>query len=801
MRYKSSKLFMVVFFMIFSFCLYSQYFPPPENVAVDPNTGIVTWVPPGGTIYDDDFESYNVGEYLSVQSDDWTTWSFNPGSAEDALISDDYALSGTNSVLVNGTTDIVLIMENYTTGAYSIDLNMYIPAGYCGYYNLQKTNVPGTEWGFQIQFDVTGIASIDGGAAAACTFPFDFDTWMNFEIIVDLDNDLCEFFYDGTLMHSYQWTLGTFGTPGLLQLGGMNMFAWASAGNNPLYYFDDVTFGLVDSEPSDELTGYNVYLDGVNPVFTTDLTYQYTGLNYWEAYVAGVSAVYDDPGESEIIEIVFIYLGNWVPPPHPLVAELFNYNDVHLEWIQPLTGGVLAHHSGYDYNGIGTGSAADWMCAARFDATDLAEYYGYYLNSVNVHIRSTDFSYVAVKIWEGGSFGDPGTEIYSEDITDSVLIEDWTEHILTTPVPLVAGNEYWIGYDISATGDHPSSVDAGPAVAGKGDWMFFQGIWQEISIAFALDYNWCIEGVVDGINNTLCANPTEKKRVDTKIKTHHLRNMVSNGTPEVLTSHPHTKRIENNRDSRILLGYKVYRDNVVIAEIDDPNTLTYDDLGLDGGTYEYWVTAIYDTGESEPTNIEEITVILYPPTNLTATIQGNYVFITWELTGPLIGRDFDFFNIYYNGVYISSTTYTTISIPLPSSPFEFGVTAVYDGGWESQGAFIIIYGSDLEDIPIPLVTELIGNYPNPFNPTTTIHFSIEQNQQNEQIELEIYNLKGQKVKTLNCHPERSRRIDIGLYGVTWNGTDENNQPVGSGIYFYKLKAGKYTSTKKMILLK
>ena len=385
--------------------IYEPYpFPPPENVQVDEYTGLVTWLPPGGMIYGDDFESYNVGEYLAVQSDYWTTWSNNPGSAEDALISDDYALSGTKSVKVDGTTDLVLIMDNYSEGCYSMDLNMYIPTGYCGYYNLQKTNIPGTEWGFQIMLDVDGIASIDGGAAAACVFPFDFDTWMNFEIVVDLDNDLCEFFYDGTLMHSYQWTLGTFGTPGLLSLGGVNMYAWASAGNNPLYYFDDVTFKQVNADPSDELTGYNVYLDGMFITYTTELQcalLDYTTLNYGETYVVGVSAVYDDPGESIIIEVTFCFPGG-ISPPENLVATLYDYNDVHLEWEPPGgTGEVLAYHSGYDNNGIGTGAAADWMCAARFTADELADYYGSDLTAVNVHIRTTDFScsYQSVGRW------------------------------------------------------------------------------------------------------------------------------------------------------------------------------------------------------------------------------------------------------------------------------------------------------------------------------------------------------------------------------------------------------------------
>jgi len=70
------KLIVLIFCLIIS-SLFA--FPPPENIAVDPYNGIVTWDPPLGMIYSDDFESYNVGEYLAVQSDYWTTWSNNPG--------------------------------------------------------------------------------------------------------------------------------------------------------------------------------------------------------------------------------------------------------------------------------------------------------------------------------------------------------------------------------------------------------------------------------------------------------------------------------------------------------------------------------------------------------------------------------------------------------------------------------------------------------------------------------------------------------------------------------------------------
>ncbi|MEA2097237.1 MAG: FlgD immunoglobulin-like domain containing protein, partial [Candidatus Cloacimonadota bacterium] len=84
--------------------------------------------------------------------------------------------------------------------------------------------------------------------------------------------------------------------------------------------------------------------------------------------------------------------------------------------------------------------------------------------------------------------------------------------------------------------------------------------------------------------------------------------------------------------------------------------------------------------------------------------------------------------------------------------------------------------------------------PNPFNPTTTISFSVTQN--SDFVTLEVYNIKGQKVKQLV-----NNQLSAGKHSVIWNGKDNNGKSVTSGIYFYKMKAGKFTSTKKMILLK
>jgi hypothetical protein len=94
---------------------------------------------------------------------------------------------------------------------------------------------------------------------------------------------------------------------------------------------------------------------------------------------------------------------------------------------------------------------------------------------------------------------------------------------------------------------------------------------------------------------------------------------------------------------------------------------------------------------------------------------------------------------------------------------------------------------------IPVITELRSNYPNPFNPVTTIRFSIE-NVRN--VNIDVYNVRGQRVRTLV-----NGVFATGSHVVVWNGTDDNGYAVSSGIYFYRMTAGEYSAVRKMILLK
>ena len=100
---------------------------------------------------------------------------------------------------------------------------------------------------------------------------------------------------------------------------------------------------------------------------------------------------------------------------------------------------------------------------------------------------------------------------------------------------------------------------------------------------------------------------------------------------------------------------------------------------------------------------------------------------------------------------------------------------------------------DNDDNVNPVITELKGNYPNPFNPSTTIAFSLKDS---GPVRVDIYNMSGQRVKTLI-----NGDLPAGNHSIVWNGTDSSSRGVASGVYFFKMQAGKYTSTKKMIMMK
>lgn len=94
---------------------------------------------------------------------------------------------------------------------------------------------------------------------------------------------------------------------------------------------------------------------------------------------------------------------------------------------------------------------------------------------------------------------------------------------------------------------------------------------------------------------------------------------------------------------------------------------------------------------------------------------------------------------------------------------------------------------------LPTSFAVSQNYPNPFNPTTTIDYAVSKQ---SFVSLKVYNLLGQEVKTLVAE-EKS----VGLHKAQWDGVDNAGVAVPSGMYLYKMVAGSFSETKKMMFLK
>lgn len=185
------------------------------------------------------------------------------------------------------------------------------------------------------------------------------------------------------------------------------------------------------------------------------------------------------------------------------------------------------------------------------------------------------------------------------------------------------------------------------------------------------------------------------------------------------------------------------------------------------------------------------------PQNLDAeVIDENNVQLSWDAPDT---RDILLaYNVYRNGYVIASVLEEEfLDLNLVNGDYEFFVTAVYDTG-ESLPSNIVdvqIIATGIFNENLPVADFKLWNYPNPFNPSTTISF--ETTNLHEFTQIVIYNLRGQKIRFFSNLPITQSPNQQ----IIWNGTDDSGKPVTSGIYFYKLKSGNLEINRKCLLLK
>jgi hypothetical protein len=190
-----------------------------------------------------------------------------------------------------------------------------------------------------------------------------------------------------------------------------------------------------------------------------------------------------------------------------------------------------------------------------------------------------------------------------------------------------------------------------------------------------------------------------------------------------------------------------------------------------------------------------------PPQNVSIeNLPGYWFHLAWDM--PQM-NDFSHFNIYFaiwdtNFELIDYTQGTSWLYQYEFSPqtsYSFYITTVNLSGSESAPSQIVEYfTSEQEPHDLPFVNSLKHNYPNPFNPFTTIFFSTASDEYPTSIN--IYNIKGQKVITLI-----DEIIPAGNHQITWNGKNQSQKSAPSGLYLYSMKNGNFSSQKKMIMIK
>ena len=150
----------------------------------------------------------------------------------------------------------------------------------------------------------------------------------------------------------------------------------------------------------------------------------------------------------------------------------------------------------------------------------------------------------------------------------------------------------------------------------------------------------------------------------------------------------------------------------------------------------------------------------------------------------------------YNIIPNSNNNYSVVFRPIDDISYDSYIIITSNDENTPADSIHIIGGdfTSIGDVEIPVLsTSLMGNYPNPFNPETEIKFSVASEQK---VEISVYNIKGQLVKTLV-----NKSFDKGRHSVIWTGKDQVNRNVSSGVYFYKFSTPEKVQVRKMMLIK
>jgi len=305
------------------------------------------------------------------------------------------------------------------------------------------------------------------------------------------------------------------------------------------------------------------------------------------------------------------------------------------------------------------------------------------------------------------------------------------------------------------------------------DWRFFPHFVKKIPSGYYFGYGYAIEGGL-----LYSSNGDDWSEIEF-FNSKDVTDVEENGDGTLFVAADYDIYLENNGT------FNSFNVGFIINDIYVRNYPNNDEVYLacgDGGYVNLVYRVEYENGEI--TGLTSINMLYYP--NRIYEYEGYLVVGCKDGGGIFLVEPEEWGQVQSIGTGLGiNDVYCFEFYPIYTHNFMVGTDI---------GVFL---ATNLTSAPINELTEinatLLNNFPNPFNPSTTISFNLTaKNAKNAKIE--IYNLKGQKIRQYSIFNSQS--------SIVWDGTDENNQPVSSGIYFYKLKVGKdFSKTKRMLLLK
>jgi len=324
-------------------------------------------------------------------------------------------------------------------------------------------------------------------------------------------------------------------------------------------------------------------------------------------------------------------------------------------------------------------------------------------------------------------------------------------------------------------------------------------------------YGWFVDNII--IGNPTTTLKFSNEHLTAKSASQTGRNSISNPglsreamqnglrSEQVVEQPDHNRSVRSS--TRTMTGYKVWRlrsgqeanqSTWTLLTPEVITTLTYSDTAwgtLPNGTYRWAVKAIYTAGVASVPSLSNIITWAQEYGNIVGVVRK-------PNTQPLAGAI----------VTAGSLNATTNSVGAYSLALPVGVYTVTCSatGYQTQTIeniqvlanqnttqnFNMIVSAGEDEVTPVAATALIGNHPNPFNPETTISYAIKEACN---VRLEIYNLRGQRVRSLMNGTQNS-----GNYRIVFDSRDDKGNALSSGIYLYRLSAGNYTSTRKMMLM-